>query len=113
MFNALLAGGTRKGLVTVWNLKDDQPTQQDIKLGDAGIWDLEWIKSNGKLCLVSSGRDGWIRVWNMPSNNIIFRIYNASSIHALRVLKRNGHACILTSDENRRIKVWEEPVDES
>jgi len=111
--DALLAGDTRKGLVTIWNFKDDQPTQQDIKLGNDAIWNLEWIKSNGKLCLVSGHTDGFIRVWNMASNNVISTINNASSIRTLRVLKRNDRACILTFDENRRIKVWEEPVDES
>ena len=111
--DALLAGSKHHGQATIWNLKDDQPAQQDIKLGNDAIRDLEWIKSNGKLCLVSGHTEGFIRVWNMASNNIIFRIYNASSIHALRVLKRNGRACILTFDTNCRIKVWEEPVDES
>jgi len=111
--DALLAGGTENGLATIWNFKDDQPTKQNIKLGDIIIEALEWIKSDGKLCLVSGGLDGWIRVWDMASNSITSIINNGSSINVLRGLKRNGRACILTFDGNCHVKVWEEPVDES
>jgi len=111
--DALLAGGTENGLATIWNLKEDLSTKQNIQLGDDRIEALEWIKSNGKLCLVSGGLDGWIRVWDVASNNITFTINNGFRIYELRVLNRNGRACILSSDASFCIKLWEEPVNES
>ena len=103
----VIACGDSQGIIKLWSLVN-YVCLGTLEAHKRVTWTLDILQCNGKVCLVSTGGDKTIKIWDLQNNSIMTTLNKDAFIKTIRVFMNGDRACLASGDHMGNIKLWME-----
>ncbi len=102
----VVVSGDENGQLLIWELAQRRPLQS-VRGHSAGIKTVRQLTQGGKRLILSEGRDGWIRAWDLQNKNeLVLKKEFPTFCHTFCRMALNSGLLASGTDDSEEVVVW-------